>query len=453
MADDNNTQVMVRRERVPVHSAVAIMDTAKFEHMGRIATLMAQSGMMPESLTTTGTKNNLTYLPPEVITARAFLIVAQAERWGMDPLAVMGSCSFVKGNLMYEGKLVYAVLQALLGIRLKFELGAWDPKRYRVKLGVEEPGDDSLGVVVSGQFPGEPSPVTIEGYVGGWRTSGEGSPWLSPANWRRQLRYRGTREWVNAYEPGILLGVLTDDDIDAMIARSIQIEQRASAPVPTLADAFGSASASKVIRQETESTAATEGTTEDPKSDAPSAEQASPTKESATPASGNSAEASPGQQTSSAPATSGSATADVVDFPGDKRQTAKEETKADPRSDFDRFAKGLADLESWFAICRALTAFRKTGAYENAEPSLQKDAELQAYKRVLEVEGPKWDPEARAKEDPDFYEIWTLAADTLRIRPVLRVLIKSPAYQALIKAQDDPRLDRIAAYTEAAESA
>ena len=448
MADDNNTQVMVRRERVPVHSAVAIMDTAKFEHMGRIATLMAQSGMMPESLTTTGTKNNLTYLPPEVITARAFLIVAQAERWGMDPLAVMGSCSFVKGNLMYEGKLVYAVLQALLGIRLKFELGAWDPKRYRVKLGVEEPGDDSLGVVVSGQFPGEPSPVTIEGYVGGWRTSGEGSPWSSPANWRRQLRYRGTREWVNAYEPGILLGVLTDDDIDAMIARSIQIEQRASAPVPTLADAFGPAT----IRQETESPGAEE-VAQDPKSDATSAEQASHTKESATPASGSSAEASPGPQTSSAPATSGSATADVVEFPGDKRQPLREETKVDNRAHFERFERGLKDLESWFAICRALTSFRKLPEYESAEPSLQKDAELQAYKRVLEVEGPKWDPEARAKEDPDFYEIWTLAADTLRIRPVLRVLIKSPAYQALIKAQDDPRLDRIAAYTEAAESA
>jgi hypothetical protein len=223
-----STAVAIRPARTPVTSHIAIMDTARFEHLGRVATVMANAGLMPESLTHTGNKNNRVPLPMDVVQARAFLIAAQADRWGMDPTAVMGCCSLVHNKLMYEGKLVNAVIEARTGVKLQFEYGKWDPATLRVKLGVAA-ADESLGVVVSGgSNPDTGEVLTVEGYVGLWRTTGDNSPWTAPGNWRRQLRYRGSREWANAHEPGVVLGVLTDDDVDIAPVTAREVPSLAS---------------------------------------------------------------------------------------------------------------------------------------------------------------------------------------------------------------------------------
>ena len=40
-----------------------------------------------------------------------YLVISQAQRWGMDPVAVAQSTAVVHGKLCYEGKLVSAVLK------------------------------------------------------------------------------------------------------------------------------------------------------------------------------------------------------------------------------------------------------------------------------------------------------------------------------------------------------
>lgn len=201
----------------PVADVVPILDTARFEHMQRIATIMAGSSLIPDSLRQGGSGNDKYELSPATVVANCFLIVNQAVRWGMDPFAVAGSTSVVHGRLMYEGKLVAAVLESKLGLQLKYEFGTWLPESETVDLSKEGKGD-LLGVRVSAQRAGDAEPVYIEGAVGIWKTAGNNSPW-KPGAMKRQCRYRGAREWARAYNSGLMLGVITDDELDVLAER------------------------------------------------------------------------------------------------------------------------------------------------------------------------------------------------------------------------------------------
>lgn len=185
-----------------VTDPIAVLDTARFEHMQRIASVMAQSNLIPDGLCiTTGDDGKAEYLPPAKIVANCFLVVNQAVRWNMDPFAVAQCVSVVHGKLCYEGKLIAAVIEAKLGIRLAFK---WDNGQ-----------GDNLGIVVSGQFSSEGTARVVTGTVGEWKTVGTGTPWTAKQS-RKMLAYRGTREWARLHAPGLMLGVYSDDELADM---------------------------------------------------------------------------------------------------------------------------------------------------------------------------------------------------------------------------------------------
>lgn len=226
------TAQAVREVRVTT-DPVPMLDTAKFEHMQRIATVMAETSMIPDSLrmgkqlvvAEDGVEKLQTVeLPMRNVVANCFMVTNQAVRWGMDPFAVAQCASVVHGKLMWEGKLVAAVIDAKLGIRLRFTFTNDAPNR--------KPEDQSLGVIVSGHFPDEDEPRTIEGTVARWH-KGAKSPWGNPLDWKRQLRYMGAREWARAHAPAVMLGVITDDEADETInAPKGPIPRRLAAPPP-----------------------------------------------------------------------------------------------------------------------------------------------------------------------------------------------------------------------------
>jgi len=195
-----------RRERPLVIDAVPVLDSGRFEQMQRIASVMARSPLVPESLRCEaegqGPNRKVAMLAPEVALANCFLVVNQAVRWGLDPFAVAQCCSVVHGRLMYEGKLVAAVLDAKLGVQLSY---AWNDRT-----------GDAFGIQVRGPKDRDGNDRVISGTVGDWKTSGNNSPWGKPANHRKMLAYRGSREWVRLYEPAILLGVYTPDELGDM---------------------------------------------------------------------------------------------------------------------------------------------------------------------------------------------------------------------------------------------
>jgi len=207
----------------PVENVMGIMDSARFEHLGRVATVMARAGLLPETITHEGPANNRVPVPFEVVQARSYLIANQADLWHADPMAVAQCTSLVHGKLMYEGKLVHGIISARLGVDLMYEFGRYDIQRRDI-LGErdaegewhgEMPGadDKGLGVRVLGTLPGEKRPRWIAGSVGMWH-KGDKSPWGASTAWPRQLRYMGAREWCRAFKPSLLLGIITDDEID-----------------------------------------------------------------------------------------------------------------------------------------------------------------------------------------------------------------------------------------------
>ena len=151
-----------RRERIQVVDVIPVLDTGRFEQMQRIATVMAESGLIPDSLTLQpvyddeGKKIRDEIAPAKTVVARCFLIVNQAVGWQLDPFSVAQCASVVHGRVCYEGKLIAAVVDQNIGVRLDYK---WNDKT-----------GDAMGVEVFGTVPGETTPRVVSGTVGQWKT-------------------------------------------------------------------------------------------------------------------------------------------------------------------------------------------------------------------------------------------------------------------------------------------
>lgn len=201
--------------RIQVMDPIPVMDTGRFEQMQRVASIMARSTLLPETIVGFRDKNgDLVIYPYETIMANCFLVVNQAIGWSMDPFSVIQCVSVVHGRICYEGKLVAAVIERRAGIILSY---TWNDAQ-----------GDALEITVSGTLPGESAPRTVKGTVAKWRTNGKNSPWGTDA--RKQLAYRGAREWERLHKPGTMLGVYTDDELEDALQR----QERRPTPPPSL---------------------------------------------------------------------------------------------------------------------------------------------------------------------------------------------------------------------------
>ena len=201
------------------HELQGMITPALLAHMQRIALLMANSSLIPDSLWSRaegrGQQRKLVPLPPKTVLANCFLVVNQARLWRIDPWALAQATSVVHGRLMFEGKAITAVLAAR-GIRLAF---TWNDLE-----------GDAFGITVTERDPARPGEAlrSVQGTVGAWKTKGYNgtvsAAWLPPAN-RMQLAYRGAREWCRLHEPAVVLGVMMDDDADRLLERARQDQQ------------------------------------------------------------------------------------------------------------------------------------------------------------------------------------------------------------------------------------
>lgn len=190
----NDTTKKPERQFAVVQNMSPLFDTAQMEHRQRVAAALANSTLLPEVVRGNNEKECFSNL---------LLVFDQAERWGMPPLAVAQSVGIVHGKMVFEGKLIAAVLEARMGIRLRY---TWKG----------EPSDgDKFSITVTGKVDGEE--LSIEGTVGDWKTLDKSG--AIQKNWkgnaaRKQLAYRGSREWARLHTPGLMLGVYGDDEFD-----------------------------------------------------------------------------------------------------------------------------------------------------------------------------------------------------------------------------------------------
>lgn len=175
-------------------SMPAWMTPTSLDQALALADRVASSGLVPDHL-----KGN----PGGVL-----MIMDQAQRWGMSPLAVAQCTSIVRGKLCYEGKLVHAALVsmgAIIGC-LRYEYSGPEKSEQR-------------RVTVRGTLR-DGTECEAYGSVSEWKTTGNGSPW-NPGNYDKMLAYRGAREWARLYAPAAMLGVYTPDEAIEVEAISV----------------------------------------------------------------------------------------------------------------------------------------------------------------------------------------------------------------------------------------
>jgi len=197
MADGTQSKQVATVEQSPrasvpavrvVHDATAVFDSGKFEHMQRVARLMAVAPVVPDHLKGEN---------PDEALGNCFAIVEQSHRWGMSPFAVAQATYFVHGKPGYEGKLIAAALHNTTGIKLRHEFSGPVGKPQRA-IRLWDPDDPER---------------EISGTVEQWATKND----MRKTQPDDQLIYRGTRQWCRRYESGVILGVYTPDELEAAI--------------------------------------------------------------------------------------------------------------------------------------------------------------------------------------------------------------------------------------------
>lgn len=171
-----------------------LFDTRKFNQCYRVATAMADMSILPDHLKR---DKSGPYSQRQII-ANCFRIVNQAVRWGFDPYAIVDETYVVGGKLGYQGKLVAAVVNARAGLvgRLRF---------------THEGTGDAMTVTVAGKFKDDPDNVCeIKLSVKDAKTDNQ--MWKKDPE--QKLCYSGAIKWARRYCPEVVLGVLTDDDVD-----------------------------------------------------------------------------------------------------------------------------------------------------------------------------------------------------------------------------------------------
>lgn len=213
-------EVTTRPARFVVADAEPVFDTAQFDHMTRIATLMGTSSLLPAHLRVMVDADGREVpvnrrdqvpcrLDERASVANAFLIVSAARNFGgIDPFALAQSSYFVHGRLGYEGKLVQALIERRVGA-MEFQYNDADP------------ATEDFGITVTAWVPNAnpERQASVKGTVRDWASRKNGAinqQWKGEGGARRMLHYRGTREWARLYAPALVLGLLDDDDLEAM---------------------------------------------------------------------------------------------------------------------------------------------------------------------------------------------------------------------------------------------
>ncbi len=193
---ENEIEVAPQRQHLTVKSNIAVFDTARFEHMWRVAIAMAKASVLPDALREGGSQ--------DAIIGNCFQIINQAFAWDLEPFALAQTAFKVHGKFGYPGLVFSAVIDG-------------DPKMAE-KLDYQYYGDEGTegrGVVVSGRLEHHKVSKTIKGTVKMWRTfnkdgSKVNAAWLDDPD--QMLAYRGARVWAKRYNPARIMGAYADED-------------------------------------------------------------------------------------------------------------------------------------------------------------------------------------------------------------------------------------------------
>lgn len=166
---------------------------------------------------------------PEVIIATCSALVSQAEAWDVDPMALANESYSVHGRLGYQGKVLAAIVQRHdkgleSGLSMIYH-GSGDGL-VGVCYGVtgdlkpSDISDDLLNFLATGDVSAQ-NRLTLAGCktyrVTRKEAQSDNALWQSDP--QQKLYYTCAVRWCRRYTPEILLGAITDDEVDYLAAR------------------------------------------------------------------------------------------------------------------------------------------------------------------------------------------------------------------------------------------
>lgn len=174
-------------------TSALVLNTESLTQMMRLADMMAKGvSTVPKHLA-----NN---------PADCLAVVMQSMQWQMNPYAVAQKTHLVGGTLGYEAQLVNAVVQSsgFISGSFKYEYSA-EGKPLACRVGAVIRGDSS---VTWGEWLRADSVTTKISPL--WKT-----------NPKQQLGYLQVKNWARLYCPGAILGVYTQDELEAIPERDV----------------------------------------------------------------------------------------------------------------------------------------------------------------------------------------------------------------------------------------
>lgn len=224
------------RQYQQVQNVQPMLDTSRFEHFQRAAQALMHSSILNPSIRGSS---------PQQCFSNLMLVFDLSDRWKLPAMSIAQGIAIVHDKVVYEGKLITAMLDASMGVRLHYWYqGQRGKDDYRIYVS-DSPWDDLTDEQLADLKPGAQirGRRMVDGSVAEWRTFQKDGRTPNPA-WtgaatQNQLSYRGAREWARRFEPAQMLGVYGDDEIDAM---TIRMEARDITPAaPGLSAGFARA--------------------------------------------------------------------------------------------------------------------------------------------------------------------------------------------------------------------
>lgn len=194
-------------------SSLDLLNPEQLEQCLKLADLMSAMSLLPDHLRFEGSGQNKKALSTEQIRANCFRIVNQALRWQVDPFALLDCTYVVGGKLGYEGKLVAAIVNTRGGLdtQLNYEFSG--------------SGNDRT-VTVSAVINGEIKTVELKfkDAVTYGKDGKQSAQWTRDPD--QKLCYSGATKWARRHCPQVILGILTDDDVDKIAAEEPKAEAK-----------------------------------------------------------------------------------------------------------------------------------------------------------------------------------------------------------------------------------
>lgn len=192
-------------------SAISNLLPQNFSEVLRFGEMLSKSKLVPE---------HLQGKPDD-----CGLVVIQAVRWGMDPLAVAQKTHVVSGNVGYEAQLVNSVISTS-GVtkgRIQYDFyGDWskvignttekEGKYGKYRVLASTPKDElGCGVKVWATLKGEEKPRVLDLLLTQALTRNS-TLWASDP--KQQLAYLAIKKWARLHIPEVMLGVYTVDELE-----------------------------------------------------------------------------------------------------------------------------------------------------------------------------------------------------------------------------------------------